>query len=672
MKIVFSPAEGLMNRLSYPSKFGLLGLLALIVFTILIMTLAGQLNTTIERSQNELIATSLARPLLKTVEYTQQHRGVSSMLLSGDTAVTTRRSGLETKVDETLRQLEQALAADKRELPQWRAITSAWNTLKRGGLNMPRSENFAAHSALIEDLLRFQRTLSDAYALSFDPEAETFYLMTSSLNDLPAMLERVARLRGQGSGVLAQGEMDDERRIALILLAEEIRASMADMQENLDKVIALRPELAGDLRRALATLAGKYREVSEVVERITRHDDLHSTASSEFFAMGTAVIDIGYAQMYELLLPTLDALLGQRIEHAQKVLYLNISALIAVMTMIGYLSVGAYLSVMSSVRSLREGSERLASGDLTAHIELAARDELRFVAGSFNDMADAMRKLIGSIKDNANHVADSACNLVASSGQIHVASQSQSDAAGSMAAAVEEMTVGIEHIALNAGEADSLAKRSGELSRQGGEIVATVVAEISEIARSVESSARTVEELGERSGQVSAIVGVIGDIAAQTNLLALNAAIEAARAGEQGRGFAVVADEVRKLAERTANSTREITEMVNSIQQGTLGAVASMEEGVARVHEGVERARHAGEAMGGIRDAANQVLSTVAEISHALREQSTASAEIAKQVTMIARMAEENGEAVGSNHQTANRLGELADTLLQNVSRFKA
>ncbi|RRV15006.1 methyl-accepting chemotaxis protein [Pseudomonas saudiphocaensis] len=672
MKMVFSPAEGLMNRLSYPSKFGLLGLLALVVFTILIMTLAGQLNTTIERSQNELVATSLARPLLKTVEYTQQHRGVSSMLLSGDTSVTARRSGLEAKVDETLRQLEQTLAADKRELPQWRAITNAWSTLKRGGLNMPRGENFAAHSALVEDLLRFQRTLSDAYTLSFDPEAETFYLMTSALNDLPAMLERVARLRGQGAGVLAQGEMDDQRRIALILLAEEISASMAGMQENLDKVIVLRPELAGDLQRALATLGSQYREVSQVVEQVTRHDDLHSTASSEFFAMGTAVIDIGYAQMYDLLLPTLDTLLGQRIAHAQKVLYLNISALIAVMTVIGYLSVGAYLSVMSSVRSLREGSERLASGDLTAQIKLTARDELRFVAGSFNDMAEAMRKLIGSIKDNADHVADSATNLVAASGQIHVASQRQSDAAGSMAAAVEEMTVGIEHIALNAGEADSLAKRSGELSRQGGEIVASVVAEISEIARSVESSARTVEELGERSGQVSAIVGVIGDIAAQTNLLALNAAIEAARAGEQGRGFAVVADEVRKLAERTANSTREITEMVDSIQQGTLGAVASMEEGVARVNEGVERARYAGEAMGGIRDAANQVLSTVAEISHALREQSTASAEIAKQVTMIARMAEENGEAVSSNHETANRLGELADTLLQNVSRFKA
>ncbi|MHB0819416.1 methyl-accepting chemotaxis protein [Stutzerimonas stutzeri] len=672
MKIIFSPAEGLMNRLSYPVKFGLLGLLALVAFTSLIMTLAGQLNTTIERSQNELVASSLARHLSKTVEYAQQHRGLSSMLLGGNQDIAVRRSERERSVDAAMNELDRALAADKRELPQWRAITSAWNAIKRDGLNGSQAENFNAHTALVAELLRFQRSLSDAYTLTFDPEAETFYLMTSAVSDLPFALERFGRLRARGAGVLAQGEMDDERRIAIIVLAEEIKAAMANMRENLDKVIALRPELSGDLQRAFEALGVKYRGVSDVVDRITQHDDLHSTSSAQFFEMTTEAISIGYTQMYEVLLPTLDALLNQRIDHARQVLYLNIAALVAVLAVIGYLSVGAYLSVMNSIRSLRQGSQRLASGDLTAHIDLAARDELRFVAGSFNEMAEAMRGLIGSIKDNSDHVADSARNLVASSGQIHVASQCQSDAAASMAAAVEQMTVGIEHIAHSAGEADSLAKHSGELSRQGGEIVASVVAEISEIARSVERSARTVEELGERSGQVSAIVGVIGDIAAQTNLLALNAAIEAARAGEQGRGFAVVADEVRKLAERTANSTKEIAEMVESIQHGTQGAVAGMEQGVARVHEGVQRARHAGEAMGGIREAANQVLSTVAEISHALSEQSVASAEIAKQVGMIARMAEENGSAVGGNHQTANRLGELADTLLHNVSRFKA
>ena len=362
----------------------------------------------------------------------------------------------------------------------------------------------------------------------------------------------------------------------------------------------------------------------------------------------------------------------KRIDDARQMLHGNLAMLLVVLAVIGYLSVGAYLSVMTSIRSLREGSERLAAGDLTAHIQLAARDELRYVAGSFNGMAEAMRQLIGSIKSNSDHVADSARSLATASGQIHVASQCQSDAASSMAAAVEQMTVGIESIARNAGEADALANRSGELSRQGGEIVAAVVDEISQIAISVSDSARTVAELGERSGQISAIVGVIGDIAAQTNLLALNAAIEAARAGDQGRGFAVVADEVRKLAERTANSTKEIAQMVSAIQQGTEGAVQGMEQGVAKVNEGVARAQRAGEAMGGIREAANQVLSTVAEISNALREQSAASAEIAQQVTTIARMAEENGEAVGTNHHTASRLSDLAGTLLDNVSRFKA
>ena len=401
------------------------------------------------------------------------------------------------------------------------------------------------------------------------------------------------------------------------------------------------------------------------------HEDFQSTSAAQFFELTTEGITIGYQQMNQVLLPTLDQLLEQRMAEAQQVLYFNLLLAVLVLAVIGYLSMGAYLSVMNSIRCLREGSERLARGELSSHIQLAARDELRFVAAGFNAMAEAMRGLIAGIKGNAGEVADAARDLVTASGQIHVASQKQSDAASNMAAAVEQMTVGIEHIARGAGAADELAARSGELSRDGGAIVASVVQEISEIAVSVAESARTVEELGERSGQISAIVGVIGDIAAQTNLLALNAAIEAARAGEQGRGFAVVADEVRNLAARTANSTREISEMVKSIQQGTAGAVAGMEQGVERVNAGVARAEKAGEAMARIRQAAEQVQATVAEISHALREQSSASTEIAQQVEMIARMAEENGLAVASNHQTAASLGTLADTLLGNVGRFR-
>ncbi|MCF6756801.1 methyl-accepting chemotaxis protein [Pseudomonas balearica] len=672
MKLLFRPAEALMNRFNYPVKFGLLGLLVFVAFASLMLTVVGQLQRTIERSAEELQATALARPVFRLVELTQQHRGLSAMLLGGNPAVTAKRAERESDVEAALAELSGALPAARQQLPSWQAIRQGWGEIRREGLGWTQARNMRAHTELIQSMLRFNTELADAYGLTFDPEAESYYLMAAALDEVPYLIERIGRLRGSASAALAHGSMGDEQRVGLILLSEEIRGAMSAMQISLDKVIAQRPELRGTLEAASTRLREQAAGLDEVVQGMVQRGDFARVSSERFFAMASEAIGIGYQQIRETLLPSLDSLLNQRIAKAQRVLMLNVAVSLLALLLIGYLSAGAYFSVMTSVRRLREGSGRLAAGDLTARIELDTRDELRQVAASFNEMAAAMRGLIGSIRDNSDHVADSARSLVTASGQIHVATQCQSDAASSMAAAVEQMTVGIEHIARNAGEADSLAHRSGELSRQGGEIVAAVVEEIRQIAASVSESAHTVAELGERSGQISAIVQVIGDIAAQTNLLALNAAIEAARAGEQGRGFAVVADEVRKLAERTAQSTREIGEMVAAIQQGTSGAVQGMEQGVTRVNEGVVRAQRAGEAMHGIREAANQVQGTVAEISHALREQSAASAEIAQKVSMIAQMAEENGSAVGSNHQTASRLSDLAGTLLDNVSRFKA
>jgi len=257
------------------------------------------------------------------------------------------------------------------------------------------------------------------------------------------------------------------------------------------------------------------------------------------------------------------------------------------------------------------------------------------------------------------------------SNQVATASHHQSESASDMAATVEEMTVSINHVGDRAQEANRLSSESGQLAISGEKVISQTVSDIQDIAATVHEAAELIHGLERHSQEISNVVAVIREVADQTNLLALNAAIEAARAGEQGRGFAVVADEVRKLAERTAVSTQEISRTINTIRTGASNAVTSMQGVVSKVTKGVESAQEANEAIRQIGEGSRNAVGMVEEITSAIREQATATNNIAMQVERIAQMSEESSAAAGNSAETAQDLDRLATDMQRIVSTYR-
>ncbi len=311
------------------------------------------------------------------------------------------------------------------------------------------------------------------------------------------------------------------------------------------------------------------------------------------------------------------------------------------------------------------------SSDFTRRVAVEGSDEVGKTAASFNALMGALQGMLRQVLDNVASVSGAAQTLASTSSQVAAGSAQQSEAASNMAATMEQITVSINHVSDSAREALDISRRSGEFSSRGGTVIHDAAAEMLRIADTVRETSSTIESLGQQSDQISSVVQVIKDVADQTNLLALNAAIEAARAGEQGRGFAVVADEVRKLAERTTKATEEITQMIGAIQGSARSAVAGMGAAVSRVDSGVALARQAGDAINQIKEGADLVVSEVNDISAVLAEQSTASNDIATHVEKVAHMSEENSAAANEAASAASHLERLADTMRAAVGRFR-
>jgi len=310
----------------------------------------------------------------------------------------------------------------------------------------------------------------------------------------------------------------------------------------------------------------------------------------------------------------------------------------------------------------------VAAGDLTASLENTRPGSLLNALGG---MVASLRQLVSEINQDANSLVGNAAQIARASDEVARAAEHQADSTSAMAAAIEELTVSSNHISDSARETARETQEAVELSGQGADRVHLASQAIQKISDTVTDASGRIRALEERAKQISSIANVIKDIAGQTNLLALNAAIEAARAGEQGRGFAVVADEVRKLAERTASATTEIEQMITGIQGETIGAVEAMDAALPEVQEGVQLATSASNSLRAIQDGARRTLTRVGEVADATQEQSSASTSIAQRVEQIANMVEETTTTIRGTAETAHQLEKIANSLKQQIGKFR-
>src|SRR5574338_1467227 len=378
MNLLLAPGIRLMNRLRYPWKFALTGVIAMLVLGYLSVSLLTALYADIRHTRRELEGLPPVASLLRVVELSQQHRGLSSGLLNGGADLKPKLDAKTAELAEALQKADQTLlqaSLSEATRARWKQILADWETLGSRGLAMPARDNAAAHTRMIAQQILTLHDVGDDTGLALNPAADSYYLIDNTLRRTPDVTERLGRLRALGTAALAAHSMDEQRRLDISVQMGELGMALGDFQENLGRAGAHAPALQAPLAILAATVEQDTGKVLEELRNRLLKGDL-STPSAAYFELATRAIDGVYSQAYATLVPEVGRMLEARLAAKERTAWLTIVICSLALLVLAYLSVAAYRVVVGSVRELSRAAGEMAQGNLRAEIAFSSQDEL--------------------------------------------------------------------------------------------------------------------------------------------------------------------------------------------------------------------------------------------------------------------------------------------------------
>ncbi|MCK4742258.1 MAG: methyl-accepting chemotaxis protein [Sulfuriflexus sp.] len=673
MKALFFPAIKLMDRLNYTLKFSLVITIFVLALLPMAWNIVSSINDDIAFLEKERVGLEYLVAVRNVMAEIPKHRGLTNTYLKGDKSVKSAIMKQRAVINTQLAQLEKTDSKHSDTLnitTGFATIKSQWLAIETSSTKMEAEESFTKHTELVQKIIDHMSLIADKSGLTLDPELDSFYMMNMLSKTLPSIIESMAVARGFSSGIVASGGLTPQSWAKLSNLIDRLTVSSSILTKESATILSANTELTGKISAEKNDAINSISKFNKMLKNDLLDADEVTLTANHFFSNGSQAINAVYT-FYDAISPELDSIFTQRIEHDKSQRLTTILTIIAAIFITIYLFAGFYTSVQNAIRQLSDAAGKLADGDLTARADLNSKDEMSHIADVFNDMAEKFGTVIEKVQGSTSQVATASEQMSAITVQTAQGVSQQQNDTTQVATAINEMSTTVQEVASNASSAANEANNANKQANNGKNVVNETVASITSLANEIESTATVIQHLKKESEDIGSVLDVIKGIAEQTNLLALNAAIEAARAGEQGRGFAVVADEVRTLAQRTQESTQEIESMISKLQSSANEAVNSMERGRRGANDTVTKANEAGEALDSIVSAITIINDMNTQIASASEQQSAVAEEINRNINNISQISDQTAGATQQTSTSSTELAGLADELQGLVSTFR-